>query len=459
MFRRRSKPELNQELPTVSVVAYGAGDIANSMTFSTVGMFLLVYYTDVAGIPAAAAGSVLLFAGLFNGFTDVVAGRIADRNPQRRLGKFRPFLLLGALPLGLCVAMFHVPDIDPAGALTYAYLSYFAFCLVYSMVNVPYGALAGAITRHPRGRARLASARTVGGLTTTSFLGIFIAPQLTNDADIQGILTALTLSFAVLGTLLYAFTALATREHIPQSAPKLSLREAAAVLRGNGPLLILCLSSLLFMTSNVALNTAKIFYLREVFHRLDLFAVVAAAQVVITLVLAATVPRMVARWGKRAIYISGGLAGAAGGVVVFVAPENLVGLALAGMFLNLFGSAAMSIVMWALVADTVEYGEWKSGHRTDGINYSLLASTRKFGMACGGGLAAFALAWGGYTSGAPEQSTTAELGIRAAAGLVPAIILLLAVGAMAWYRLTDKTHADLVAQIQERSVEPETPAR
>lgn len=441
----------SMRLRSLSVTAYGAGDIANSMTFSTAGMFLLVYYTDVAGIPAAAAGTLLLLAGLFNAAADVFAGRIADRNHHRRFGKFRPFLLFGAAPLGLCVAMFHIHYLDPAGTLIFAYVSYFAYCLAYSLVNVPYGALAGTLTRDPRDRARLAGARTMGGLATTAFLGIFIAPQFQDGADIRNVLTTLTITFAVVGTLLYLFTALATREQLPHSAPKLSLREARATLVQNVPLLVLCVSSLFFMTSNVITNTAKLFYLRDVLGRLELFTVLAGAQVVITLTLALITPRLVQRWGKRCVYITGGLVGAAGGVLVFASPNEIVWLALMGMFLSLTGAASVSILMWALVADTVEYGEWKTGHRTDGTNYALLASTRKVGMAFGGGLAAFALAWGGYESGAAEQSATAELGIRLAAGLAPAVILVLAVGIMRWYPLTDDAHAKLVLTIQERS--------
>ncbi|WP_051470394.1 glycoside-pentoside-hexuronide (GPH):cation symporter [Arthrobacter sp. 35/47] len=440
-----------KRLPVISVAAYGAGDIANSMTFATVGMFLLVYYTDVAGIPAAAAGTLLLLGGLFNAAADVFAGRIADRNSSRRFGKFRPFLLFGAAPLALCVAVFHIHALHPAGTLAWAYVSYFAYCLAYSMVNVPYGALAGTLSRNPRDRARLASARTMGGLATSAFLGIFIAPQFQNGADIRSILTALTIGFAVVGTLLYLFTALATREQLPVSAPRLTLRQARDTLVRNVPLQVLCISSLFFMTANVVTNTAKLFYLRDVLGRLDLFALVAGAQVVITLALAVITPRLVQRLGKRCVYISGGLMGAAGGIIVFSAPEDAVWLAVAGMFLALAGAAAVSILMWALVADTVEYGEWKTGHRTDGTNYSLLASTRKVGMAFGGGLAAFALAWGGYESGAAAQSPTAELGIRVAAGLASAVILLVAVGIMRWYPLTDDAHARLVLTIQERS--------
>lgn len=435
---------------SVSIISYGAGDVANSMTFSTVGMFLLLYYTDVAGIPPAAAGTVLLLVGLFNALTDVVAGRLADRNYSRRWGKFRPFLFLGPLPLVLCVAMFHVPALGPTATLVYAYVTYCAYSFAYSLVNVPYGALAGAITQAPRSRARLASARTIGGLGATSALGLFVAPRLESGSDMQAVFTWLTLGFAVAGTVLYLFTALATREQIPQRVRKLPLREVAAALRGNVPLLVLCISSLLFMTSNVVTTTARIFYLRDVLHRLELFPVVAVLQVAVTLALAACAPRFVARWGKRAVYTTGGVSGALGGILVFAAPGELAWLALVGITLGLAGGAGVSIMVWALVADTVEYGEWRTGVRTDGINYSLLSSTRKIGMAIGGGLAAFSLAWGGYVSGAAEQSDTAVLGIRVAAGLAPAVLLLLAVAAMRWYRLTDRNHADLVATIEAR---------
>ena len=98
----------------------------------------------------------------------------------------------------------------------------------------------------------------------------------------------------------------------------------------------------------------------------------------------------------------------------------------------------------------MEYGEWKTGVRVQGINYALLAATRKLGMGFGGGLVAFALAWGGYSSGGQEQAAPAVMAIRAAAGLLPAVLVLAAVGIMYWYRLTDRRHAELVAGLQSR---------
>lgn len=436
-----------KKLSRRSIVAYGAGDAANSMIISTANMFLLVYYTDVAGIAAAAAGTLLVVARVFNAVTDIAAGRLVDRVRGKRWGKFRPFLMFGFVPLVLSAAVFHVPDVDPGLKLLYAYCTYGLVCLAYSLVNVPYGCLVGAMTRDPRQRARLAGARTIGGLSTGAVLGFVIAPLLGAGGDMQQIFTILTLVFVGVGSVLYVFTGSACREQSGASIPRITLRQSIDALKSNSPLLVLCVSSVLFVTGNSATGAAQFFYLRDVLARVDLFPVMAATQVVITLTLAVMIPRPVARWGKKAVFTAGCVLGVVGGVVVFLAPASLPALAVGGIVLAQLSSATVGILTWALIADTVEYGEWKTGVRVQGINYALLAATRKLGMGFGGGLVAYALAWGAYDGGLREQAEGALLAIRASAGLLPAILVLAAVVTMSWYRLTDRRHAELVAEL------------
>ena len=172
-----------KKLTPLSVVGYGAGDAANNLAFTTATMFLLVYYTDVAGISAAAAGTLLLVVRVFDAFADIFAGRIVDRTYSKRFGKFRPFILFGSLPLLLLsVATFSVPaDRRIRACSLYAYLTYAALGLAYSLVNIPYGSLAGAMTRNAGERAKLASARTIGAVLVGAALGIFVAPLITPD--------------------------------------------------------------------------------------------------------------------------------------------------------------------------------------------------------------------------------------------------------------------------------------
>jgi len=132
-------------------LGYAGGDVANNLTFSLASMFLLLYYTDVVGIAAGAAGTVLLVVRVWQAVTDIIAGRVIDRTTTR-WGRFRPYLLFGGPPLMLLsVALFSVPGgLSGGAALAYAYLSYALFGLVYSLVNSPFGSLASAMTQLPQ---------------------------------------------------------------------------------------------------------------------------------------------------------------------------------------------------------------------------------------------------------------------------------------------------------------------
>jgi glucuronide carrier protein len=439
------------KLSKLSIVGYGAGDAANNLAFTTASMFLLIYYTDVAGISAAAAGTLLLVVRVFDAFADIFAGRIVDRTYSKKFGKFRPFIMFGSIPLLLLsAATFSVPQIGESGMLIYAYLTYAALGLAYSLVNIPYGSLAGAMTQDSGERAKLASARSIGGMLVGAGLGIFVAPMIVPGADLQTMFTFMTLGFVVVGTALYFFTVFTAKERVVRDVAHVSLKQSFAVLKGNKPLLLLCISSFVFLTGYLALATVQLFYLRDVLHALPLYAVISIVQLVATFGLAAFIPRIVRRFGKRNGYVFGAVVMAVGGLIVFFAPSELPALGFGGLVLCQVGIVLVNMLVWTLEADTVEYGEWKTGVRAEGITYALFSFTRKTGQAVGGALAAFALAWGGYVGGAATQTAHAELGIRAGAGLIPLAASVIAAVVMIFYPLTDKKHKEIVAEIAAR---------
>jgi glucuronide carrier protein len=438
-----------KKLGALSIVGYGAGDAANNLAFTTATMFLLVYYTDVAGISAAAAGTLLLVVRIFDAFADVFAGRIVDKTYSKRFGKFRPFILFGSVPLlVLSVLTFSVPQIGESGMLLYAYLTYAALGLAYSLVNIPYGSLAGAMTQNPSERAKLASARTIGAAVVGALLGMFVAPLLKPGADLQFVFTSITLGFVVVGTALYLFTFFTAKETVQRDIPHVTMKQSFQTLKGNKPLLLLCISSLLLLTGMLSSSTAQLYFLRDVFGALELYPLLSLLQLVLIFGAAPFVPKLVRTFSKRNAYIGAGLVSALGSVIAFFATN--VWVAFAGMVLSMFGVLLVNMLIWALEADTVEYGEWKTGVRTEGITYALFSFTRKTGQALGGAVAAYALALGGYAAGAETQTASAEFGIRAGAALVPAVFIVLAVLVMLAYPLTDKRHAQIVAEIAER---------
>ena len=157
------RPDRRPSSGSARYLGYAAGDAGNNLAFSMTSMFLLLYYTDVVGISAAAAGTLFLVVRVWDAFADIWAGRQVDKT-MTRWGKFRPFFLFGSLPLLLLsVATFTVPGgLGGTGKLIYAYVTYALLGLAYSLVNIPYGSLASAMTQEPVERARLASFRLDG---------------------------------------------------------------------------------------------------------------------------------------------------------------------------------------------------------------------------------------------------------------------------------------------------------
>ncbi|WP_415853849.1 glucuronide transporter [Sinomonas sp. G460-2] len=438
-------------LPLTSIIGYGAGDAANNLAFTTTSMFLLVYFTDTAGIPALAAGTLFLVVRLFDAFSDLLAGRLVDRTNTRRWGKFRPFILFGSAPLMILTFLnFHIPEIGAGGKLAYAYIAYAALGLAYSLVNIPYGSMASAMTQRPKERAKLASARTVGALLVSTALGVFVAPLLKAGTSLQPIFTTLTIVFMVIGVALYLLTFFTTRENVVREVPKVSFRQSMQTLKGNKPLLMLCISSLLYLSGLLSLSTVQVYYFRDALHSLNLVPVLSIVQLVLTLALSAWVPALVSKFGKRSIYIVFVAVGVVGGLLVMFTPTSLPWIAFLGFVIAVGGMSGVGIVVWAVEADTVEYGEWKTGVRSEGIIYSLFSFTRKTGQAIGGALAGYALAWGGYDGHSAVQSAQAVTGIQIAAGLIPAVLGSAAGAIMFFYELTDARHATIVEELRAR---------
>ncbi|MEU4427121.1 glucuronide transporter [Actinoplanes sp. NPDC024001] len=449
-----------RRLGTLQFLGYAAGDAANNLAFSMTSFFLLIYYTDVVGISAAAAGTLFLVIRVWDGFADIFAGRVVDKT-MTRWGKFRPFFLFGGLPvLLLSVATFTVPGLaDSTGPkLLLAYLTYGLLGLAYSLVNIPYGSLAAAMTQVPAERAKLASFRMIGTAVTTIMLAFVVSPQIQQyrgDPDgFQRSLLITTLVFAVVGLGLYLFLFATARESVQRDVANVSARQSFTTLKVNKPLIMLCVASLAFLTALFSLQTVQVYYARDVLGNANLLTALTVLSVGAIFVVAPLVPRLVRAIGKKRAFLLFGVIGLFAGVGISLSPPSTPWVSL--MFFGIMGvsTAGVNTLMWALEADTVEYGEWKTGVRTEGITYALFSFTRKLGQAVGGAVAAYAIALGGYVGGAATQSPEAINAIRYASGFVPVVFILIGILLFARYPLTERVFATMVAETQARRTAP-----
>ena len=203
------------KLATSQYLGYAAGEVANNLTFSMVSAFLLIYYTDVAGISAAAAGVLFLLVRIWGGISDLLAGHRVDET-STRWGKFRPYLLFGSPPLlALLVALFSIPSgLSADGKLAWACVSYALFQLAYSFVNIPYGSLAAAMTQDPDERAKLSTVRVISASLTILMIAAVVSPRISRTGDLQRPLTIITLVFAAIGFVLYLWCFATARETV-----------------------------------------------------------------------------------------------------------------------------------------------------------------------------------------------------------------------------------------------------
>ncbi|WP_375422987.1 glycoside-pentoside-hexuronide (GPH):cation symporter [uncultured Friedmanniella sp.] len=474
-------------LPFRTIAGYGAGDFAFNLAFSLSTAFLLYYYTDVAGISAAAVGTMFLVVRLWDAFADLLAGRLVDRT-MTRWGKFRPFLMFGAVPLlFMSFLVFHVPTSLGGGEkLLYAYGTYAVLGLVYSLVNIPYGSLASAVTQSVHERAKLVAARAfgsaVGGVILTFVIGAQInglkaqkktiaspADLVAYQAAVQGVFTKITLTFIVVGTIAFLFTAWACRERVIRTQPRITIAETVATLRSNKPLAYLCGSSFFYLIGVFAVGGTTAFYAQYVLGNIGLVGIITLVNVGISLLITPLIPTIIDRFGKKNVFQYCGLFTVVGGVGLFLAPANMFWLVLLTLAVKGIGASLINTVMFGLEADTVEYGEWRTGQRSEGATYAIFSFTRKVTQSLGGAAGAWALAVGGYVAAGqanpnPVQPDSAIFAIKATIGLLPAAAALVAMLIFTRYPLNDtrfkqirdETEARKLAAITAQDEDPES---
>jgi glucuronide carrier protein len=258
---------------------------------------------------------------------------------------------------------------------------------------------------------------------------------------------------------LYLYTVANIKEQVQREVASPTLKESFGTLFRNRPLLWLCVGSLAFLTGMTALQTLAAYYAIYVQDDAQYIAWNAVAQTVGTFVSAAFIPAIVRTLGKRNGYLVLGLVGVLAGGILAVAPQSLPGIAVLGFFVVGVGLGGVNTLMWALEADTVEYGEWKTNVRTEGTTYALFSFTRKMGQAIGGAAGAYALGLVAFdsvaaTEGAGQSQATID-GVQLWTGLLASGFMLLSVLIMMMYPLTDKVFREIVADIAARRLQHE----
>lgn len=446
-------------------IGYGFGDMASSMFWKLFGSYLMIFYTDVFGMPAAVVGTMFLITRVWDSAFDPIIGIIADRT-QSRWGKFRPYLLYLAIPFAVIgVLTFTTPDFSDGGKVIYAYFTYSLMMMVYSAINVPYASLLGVMSPESKDRNMLSTYRM-----TFAYIGSFIAlllfmPMVNRFSmgydEQHGWMMSVIVIAVLCALLFYGCFAWTTERVKPIKKQQNSLKSDLQDLLHNRPWWILLGAGVAALVFNSIRDGATVYYFKyyvveEEYASISLFGIsfvlsglylaVGQAANIVGVVLAAPLSN---RIGKKKTYMwAMSIATVLSVIFYWFDKEQLM---LMFIFQVLISICAGSIfpLLWSMYADCADYSELKTGNRATGLIFSSSSMSQKFGWAIGSAVTGWLLAFYGFEANA-VQGEEAIHGIRMFLSWLPAMGTVLSVIFISLYPLSEKEMRKITNQLNDK---------
>jgi len=454
---------------------YGLGDTASNFVWALMMNFIMFYYTDIFGITAAAAGTMLLFARSTDGVVVFFIGAMADRT-KSKWGRFRPYLVWLCVPLAIVfVLAFTTPDLSPAGKLVWAWVTYNALMLLYSAINIPYGALSGVMTDDPLERTSLNSYRMslaqIGGIIANSSFIVLIARFGAGNQQLGAQRTVMLFSLAAIVLFLISFWTTKERIHPPVDQKTNLIQDLKNLFRNRHWVMMFAVG-IINITFAVVRGTAGIYYLQrylkldaagdaKAFFRwesgqaLELFYLGQIGTFFLVSGLAMIFGAMMTRFavrllGKKWSFITSLALVALSAIPFYFIQPDQMPLVYAFQILGMIFAGINATLFWAMVADTADFQEWKYNVRTTGVAFSATTCAQKAGMGIGAAIAGYLISSFGYDPKAATQSAEALHGILLLNSLIPAVGLFLLSGVFMIYGLNEHLCKTMREELAER---------
>lgn len=448
LLKTRPSTDTNIILPKREKFGWATGDFAQNLIYNTVSTYLLFFYTNVYGLPAAAAATMFLVVRLIDAINDPIIGTIVDKHTSR-WGKYRGWLLYTSIPLALmAILCFHVPSFGDAGKLIYAYVTYVGLSLIYTTVNIPYGSLNAAMTRNNRELISMNSTRMflaqLGGLAVSFgipiFVQIFSGGYYSGSQAQSGWFWTMTM-YGIVGALILIFCFSQSVEHIHMAKDQqanVKVSDLYHQLVINQPLRILAIFFIILFGLMSIVNSVGSYYMSYNAGNPGLIQWFNLLGTLPAFIVIPITPYLNKRFGTQWVMQGALLIAVVGFIIMFIAPATDILWTFIGKTIATAGMLLAGTFEWGLVPQTITYGEWKTGKRENGIINAVIGFFFKFGMALGGIVPGYVFAAFGFV--ANQNQTAASLyGIKLTTTLIPIVFTVLAMVVFAFYHLTDES--------------------
>jgi len=431
----------DKKLSVKEKIGYSLGDTASHFVWDMVGFWLLFFYTDVYGISAAAAGTIMLIARFWDMAIDPIIGVVSDRT-ETRWGKFRPYILFGAIPYAiLAILTFTTPDFGETGKIIYAGATYILLMTAYAAINLPYSALGAVMTDDTYERAGLNTYRFIAGFTgqfVVTGLALTLAEFFGRGNKAQGFQYTVFM-FAIISLLFFFITFKTTKERVkPPKEQKNSLKEDFRSLIHNKAWIILAIvgivSFIMFAMQNAAIAYYFKYYLGKE-ENVQLFNVIGTVALIVALPLSKPLAK---KFGNRNVFIGSSLISGVFFILIYTARVQDIYAIYAFNIIAKMAYAPAVPLLWTMIADSADYGEWKTGRRATGLYFSAAVFAQKAGWGIGAAVAGWILAWSSFVPNS-IQNETAITGIKLLVSVIPGILYMSCAIFMIFYKIDKKT--------------------
>ncbi len=441
-------------------LAYGIGDIGGNLIFAPISAFLLFYFTDTVGIGAAIAGTLLLFGRLMDGTMDLILGTFIDRTTTK-WGKARPWILFSTPVVVISfILLFNVPaGLDETGRQVYAFIMYF-LCLGVGFVgsNLAYHTLLSVITSNSKMRVSLTVIRTFFALFTTLVVNFITIPIVTSAGGGQAGWTVMSFIYGAIATVTFLIVFFGTKERVKTTlteadGQKLPFTQTARLLLRN-PYFYLAFGFFFLNYLLVGTSSVGIFFAKDVLGDPNIYSFLGLVQIAPLLIGMWFMPAIIGRVGKRKAILVGVVITVIGALITLIDPTNFT-LVLVGGLVRSIGGIPAAAGLFALVADVVDYGEWKTGVRLDGMNYAAATAGQNFGAGLGAALVGWLLAAASYDGLAevqPQSAVSMEIFLYLWIPLIVSVLM----GVIIYFLNIDKDLPQIQRDLAARRTATET---
>ena len=451
------------KLSWVQRIGFGSGDLAQNLIFQVTCTYLTFFFTDIYGLNAAAVALMFTVGNVLNVIWDPIVGTLIDKsNPK--YGKYRSYLLYVGVPLSISAILCFYDGFAPS--IVYAYITYIAMTLLYTFINVPYGALNSSLTRDTNEITILTSVRmfmaNIGGLAVNSGLplviGLFAVAAgdgLPKDSHAWFITMSL---YALAGMALLIFCFSQCKERVvmdSKESENVKISDLWMEFVHNRPLRVI---AFFFITAFAMLsvgNAAGAYFMNSNMHgtaaQLSIFMALGSLPSFIFMPLVPAIKKVIGKKNMFYAFLSCAILGMAMLYVIAKMENPSMTWIYVAQFIKSTGVIVATGYMWALVPEVISYGEWKSGKRIAGIVNALTGIFFKAGMTLGGIVTPAVLAYVAYNKDSVEQTPLAEEGILWLVCVIPAALLILAMFIISKYELTDERIDEINKEIEARN--------